>query len=71
MCVGGDALTFSSYVGLGPASTVCRQKKWEYQAPQKIFEFFATQKYSHSVHLPKEKTLKYIEETPKTSPILS
>ena len=49
---GEGTLTFSSYVGLGPASTVCRQKKWEYQAPQKIFEFFATQKYSHSVHLP-------------------
>ena len=31
----------------------------------------ATQIYSLSVHLPLEKTLKYIEKTPKTSPILS
>ena len=65
MCVGGGGggtLTFSSYVGLGPAFTVCRQK---------IFYFFATQRYSLSVHLPLEKTLKYIEKTPKTRPILS
>ena len=48
---GGGTLTFSSYVGLGPESTVCRQKNRYYQAPQKILEIFATQKYFHSVHL--------------------
>ena len=49
---GGGTLTFSSYVRLGPASTVCRPKNREYHAPQKIFGIVATQKYSHSVHLP-------------------
>ena len=73
VCVGGGGgtLTFSSYVGLGPASTVCCQKISGISSTPKIFEIFATQKYFHSVHLSKGKTLKYIEETPKTSPILS
>ena len=69
---GGGTLTFSSYVGLGPAFTVCRQKNRGISStPKKIFYFFATQRYSLSVHLPLEKTLKYIEKTPKTRPILS
>ena len=49
---GGGTLTFSSYVGLGPASTVCRQNISGISSTPKIFEIFATQKYSHSLHLP-------------------
>ena len=67
MCVcvgGGGTLTFSSYVGLGPASTA--KKYREFQAPRKIFEIFAMQKYSYPLHDPKK-----IEKTPKTSPIFS
>ena len=48
----GGTLIFSSYVGSGPASTV-RKKNQEFQAPQKIFENLATQKYiPHSVPWP-------------------
>ena len=66
---GDGTLTFSSYVGLGPASTVCCKKISGISSTPKIFEIFASQKYSHSVHFPSEKTLKYIEITPKTSSI--
>ena len=52
VCVcGGGTLTFSSCVGLGPASIVCRTKISGISSTPKIFEIFATQKYSHSVHL--------------------
>ena len=41
---GGGTHIFSSYVGLGPVSTVYPHKYREYQARQKIFEIYATQK---------------------------
>ena len=44
---GGGTLTFSSYVGLAPASTVCRKKinkSGISSTPKNIFEIFATQK---------------------------
>ena len=40
-----DTLIFYSYVGSGPASTVQLKKYQEFQAPQKIFECLATQKF--------------------------
>ena len=68
---GGGNLIFSAYVGSDPASTVHPPKILEISStPKKIFEIFATKKYPDSVYLSLEKTLKYIEITPKTSPIL-
>ena len=69
---GGGLLIFSSYVGLDPASTVYQKKKYlEYRAySQNIWNFSNPKKYPHSVHWPSGKTLKCIEVTPKTSPVL-
>ena len=50
---GGGTLIFSSFVGLGPASTVTKKKYQEYQAPPKnISNFCNPQKYPDSVYLP-------------------
>ena len=69
---GGGTLTFSSYVGLGPASTGCRQKKSVLSStPKKYLKFLPRKNIFIMYIYLKEKTLKYIEETPKTSPILS
>ena len=66
----GGTLIFSAYVGSDPASTVHPKKYQKFQAPQKnIWNFCNPKKYPDSVYLPEEKTLKYIEITPKTSPI--
>ena len=47
---GGGYSNFSAYVGSGPASTIHTKKYQVFQAPQKIFEFLATQKnIPHSV----------------------
>ena len=69
---GGGTLIFSAYVGSEPASIVHPPKKFRnFKHPEKKFEIFATpKKYPDSAYLPEEKTLKYIEITPKTSPIL-
>ena len=47
----GGTLIFSSYLGLGPASTVHPKKYQEFQVPQKIFEILATPKISPILYL--------------------
>ena len=72
VCGGGGYSHFFFIRRIGPSIYRLPPKKiGNIKHPKKIFYFFATQKYSLSVHLPLEKTLKYIEKTPKTSPILS
>ena len=44
---GGGTLVFSSYVDLGPASTIYAQKYREYQAPPKNVKLLQPQKYPH------------------------
>ena len=73
VCGGGGGYSHFFFIRrIGPSIYRLPPKKiGNIKHPKKIFYFFATQKYSLSVHLPLEKTLKYIEKTPKTSPILS
>ena len=67
----GGTLIFSSYIGSGPASTLHPKKISEISStPKKYLKFLQPQKYLNSVYLLYEKTLNYIEITPKTSPIL-
>ena len=67
----GGYSIFSAYVGSDPASTVHPKKISEiWSTSKKYLKFLQPQKYPDSVYLPQEKTLKYIEITPKTSPIL-
>ena len=64
---------FSSYVGLDPVSTIYPKKLSGISSTPKIFEILPPPpppQYSHSIHLPKWKILKYVEMTPKTSPNL-
>ena len=57
--------------GLGTASTVYQKRKYqEYQAPQKkSLKFLQPPNYIPILYI-YLKTLKYMEMTPKTSPIL-
>ena len=65
------SIFFSSYVGFGPASTVYPQNYQEYQAPpKKYLKFLHPPKHIQNMYIYLKKTLKYIEITPKTSPIL-
>ena len=61
----GATLSFSSYVGSGPASIFHSKRYQEFQEPQKIFEILPTPtNTSHSVPVLQEKSLKCIEMTP-------
>ena len=61
----GATLSFSSYVGLGPASIFHSKKYQIFQEPPKIFEILPTPKNTtHSVPGLQEKILKCIEMTP-------
>ena len=56
MCGGGGGVgvvlsLFLHTSDLAQLLPCAAKKNWEFQEPQKIFEFFATQNFSHSVHL--------------------
>ena len=68
---GGGTLIFLAYVGSDLASTVHPKRISESSnTPKKYLKLLQPKKYPDSVYLPYEKTLKYIDIIPKTSPIL-